>query len=151
MKPILLALEAALVFGCGSSTVHLDRAKVLECVGQTNFSMVEAATPDATMVLFSSDDGVSALEGVVVGFHSGAAKVLAGSPVAKALGFEYESPTWQEHRGGAEVEGFGPYEPPIAKQQRIPKRRAKAAARVLGARVRAEIDACLHQDRGNGS
>ena len=54
-------------------------------------------------------------------------------------------PYWVERHGDAEVDGFGPYEPPIGMRQGIPAGSARAAGRVLDRHVRAAVDDCLKQ------
>ena len=92
---------------------------------------------------FVSDDGVSAIEPVAVGFGNGAADAIVRSRAPTQLGIA--KPYWVERHGDAEVDGFGPYEPPIGMRQGIPAGSARAAGRVLDRHVRAAVDDCLKQ------
>ena len=139
----LLALLFALP-GCGgSAAVHYNVPSALDCVQRTDSTLFQRL-PRGILIGFISPDGVSAIEPVALAFAPQSAEIVAHSRAPTQLGVT--TPTWTEHRGDAEVWGLGPYEPPIAKRQHIPDSAAKAAAKVLDARVRPVIDGCLKQN-----
>ncbi len=141
----LLLTVVAVAAGCGggggSSEQH-DRTKLLECVRQTNSTML-ATRPDAILVSFMTADGLSSIEHVAVGFDKGAADVVAGSSAARAL--RLGTPSWKEFHGDVEVHGFGPYEPAIGKRRGISVAAAATAGLALDRAARAAIEKCLKQ------
>jgi hypothetical protein len=127
--------------GCGGrAAVHYNVPSALDCLQRTDSTLFHRL-PGGILIGFISPDGVSAIEPVAVAFAPQGAELVARSQAPTRLGST--KPTWTEHRGDAEVWGLGPYEPPIAKRQHIPDSAARAAAKVLDARVRPAIDACL--------
>jgi hypothetical protein len=130
--------------GCGGSTsIHYNEPKALECVRQTN-SLTIHSMPKGILIAFASADGVSAIERVAVAFAPQPVEIIADSGAPTQLGAT--KPDWTERRGDAEVWGVGPYEPRLARLHRVSDTQAKASAKALGHEVRAAIDACLKKN-----
>jgi hypothetical protein len=135
------ACLAALVtlLGCGGvGTTHYSVRAALDCVQRTDSTKLERL-PRRIAVAFTSPDGVSAVESVVVAFAPLSASGVAGGV---AHGLAIPKPDWTERHDDAEVCGKGPYEPPIARRRRIPDAQAKSAATTLDAHVREAVDVC---------
>ena len=142
MRSALLLAAVVLVSACGSGrTTHYDVHEALDCLQRTN-STRGGGDEHSIFLLFASDDGVSAVEPVFVSFGDGE----PNGSVAAALGVTKRDPMWKERRGDAQVAGYGPYEPPVAKARGIDESTATAAAKTLDTAVRRAIDDCLKRN-----
>jgi hypothetical protein len=140
VRPLPLLLLAFVVGGCGggAKAVQYDEHAALDCLQSTNSTLL-ARGQDGIALAFMSDDGVSAIEPVYALFGS----ERPTNRLTRTLGIDTHDAVWTLVRGEARIEGYGPYEPPVAKRQGIAEHDAKAAAEQLDKAVRAAIDACL--------
>ena len=142
MRSGLIVFVVVLLAGCGGSqSVHYNVTPALECLQRTN-SIRGGGGSKSILLLFASDDGVSAVESVFVSFGPAS----ASGNVATAVGIPSRKPSWTERRGDARVTGYGPYVPPIAKKHNITDAQARSAAGKLGTGVRAAVDDCLQKN-----
>jgi hypothetical protein len=141
-------MMVAIVLACascgGSKPVHYRVEAALDCIRRADDTTFPRVPPHGIYAAFLSPDGVSAIETIAVAFAPASAEMVANAPAPTRLGVP--KPTWTETRGDAEMWGFGPRVPPIAKRQGIPAGDAERAAQTLGRRVRAAIDDCLKQN-----
>jgi hypothetical protein len=120
---------------------HYDEGAALDCLQRTNSTLLVRGQGGIALT-FMSDDGVSAIEPVYVLFGSD----RPTNRLTRTLGIETRDPMWTLHRGDARIEGYGPYEPLIAKRQGIAEQDAKDAAEQLDSAVHAATDACLQDN-----
>ena len=145
MRRLVIGPAVILLAACGASaSVHYDVQGALDCIRRSDSLTFPNAPRGGIYAAYTSDDGVSALERVAVAFAPVKAESVANSFASTRLGVD--KPSWSERRGDAEVLGFGPYEPPVAKRQGVTDAQARAAANELGPRVRTAIDTCLKRN-----
>jgi hypothetical protein len=139
VRIVPLLLVVAVVAACGGKkAIHYHQGAVLDCLQQTNSTLL-VRNVDGIALAFMSADGVSAIEPVYALFGSDPPK----NGVTRTLGLGTHDPVWTLDRGDVRIEGFGPYEPPIAKRQGISEAVAKASATKLDADVHTEMEKCL--------
>jgi hypothetical protein len=140
VRVLPLLLLAAVAGGCGggAKAVRYNERSALDCLQRTNSTLLVRGK-EGIALAFMSDDGVSAIEPVYALFGSDR-PTNAGT---RALGIDTHEPIWTLDRGDVRVEGYGPYEPPVAKRHGIAAQDAKAAAERLDTDVHAAIDTCL--------
>jgi hypothetical protein len=151
MRLLALAIFVTVATGCGmASSVHYDRAKVMECLRQTN-SMAPVADPDRILLLFAASTiPDAAAEGVVVGFGTGQkeararAESLTLTPMGKFFGIARHR-AWEVKLGDAYAAGTGAFEPAAAKREGISGADAGKAINELDASVQPSVEKCLKE------
>jgi hypothetical protein len=135
--PLLLVVAAVSACG-GRKATHYNQGAVLDCLQRMNSTLL-VRNVDGIALAFMSADGVSAVEPVYALFGSD----RPANQVTRTLGLGTHDPLWTLDRGDVRIEGFGPYEPPIAKGQGISEAVATASAAKLDADVHKELEKCL--------